>query len=207
MSDSFKKIIRLGVIIFLSAAIGIILGQFVSNYELRFMFSREYCGEIGGIDLYAAGNVDRGNFVQHLEMLVKAPEELTECCDRIYFTGVGIEIPSGDSGLGNALGLTQDRTIYISTESFSSYVVFHELFHAYDNAHGTLSGTAEFLKLYSENSRIMPVFAAHSSAYPAEFFAQVGAMYLLMPTELSVAAPDVFDYYDKTLSFGSRDDR
>ena len=197
MSDTFKKMIRLAVIIFLSAAIGILLGQFVSNYELRFMLAREYCGEVGGIELYAAGNIDRGNFVKHLEMLVKAPAELTDCCDKMYFTGVDVEIPAGDSGLGNALGLTQDRTIYISTASFSSYVVFHELFHAYDNAHGSLSETSEFMNLYHDNSRIMPVFAANSSAYPSEFFAQVGAMYLLMPYELSVAAPDVFDYYEK----------
>ena len=203
MSDSFKKIIGIGAIIFISALIGILLGQFFCNYEMRYMFGREYCGDVSGIEIYAAGEVDRDNFRKHLEMLVKAPGKLTECCDRIYFTGNGLDIPGSDSGLGSALGMTQDRTIYISTESYSSYVVFHELFHAYDNTHERLSESAEFIRLYAENDRVMPVFAARSEDYASEFFAQVGAMYLLMPFELSVSAPDLFEYYDSTLGFGT----
>ncbi|MBO6230336.1 MAG: hypothetical protein J6O50_07195 [Ruminiclostridium sp.] len=200
MSESFRKMIRLAVIIFLSATVGILLGQFVSNYEMRFMLSREYCGDVSGIEIYAVGNVDRENFVKHLEMLVDAPEQLTECCDRMYFTGTDLEIPAHDSGLGDALGLTQDRMICISTRSFSTYVVFHELFHAYDNVHGTLSETAEFLQLYSENERAVPVFASHRSAYAAEFFAQAGALYLLMPMELSFSAPGLYEYYNNMLN-------
>ena len=203
MSDTFKKVIGIGAIVFLSALIGILLGQFFGNYETRYMFAREYCGDVNGIEIYAAGEIDRDNFVKHLEMLVKAPEKLTNCCEKMYFTGSGLDIPTSDSGLGSALGLTQDRTIYISTQSFSSYVVYHELFHAFDNQNDRLSETAEFTKLYAENERIMPVFAAHSEEYAAEFFAQVGAMYLLMPFELSVAAPDLYDYYDSTLGFGT----
>ena len=202
MSDSFKKIIKIAAIIFISAAVGIMIGQFFFNYEMRYMFAREYCGDVNGIEIYAAGKIDRENFVKHLEMLAKAPEKLTECCDKMYFTGNGLDIPESDAGLGNALGLTQDRTIFISTESFSSYVVLHELFHAFDNANDRLSETYEFLKLYKEKSRIMPVFTANSDDYAAEFFAQVGAMYLLMPYELSISAPDIYDYYDKKLGFG-----
>lgn len=207
MSDSFKKIIGIGAIILVSALVGILLGQLFCNYEMRYMFAREYCGDVNGIEIYAAGEIDRDNFVKHLEMLVDAPEKLTECCDKIYFTGSSLGVPASDSGLGNALGLTQDRTIYISTESFSSYVVYHELFHAFDNANDRLSDTTEFVKLYAENDRIMPVFAAHSDEYAAEFFAQVGAMYLLMPFELSVSAPELYDYYDSTLGFGKADKR
>ena len=203
MSETVKKGLRLIAIIVVSAAIGILLGQLVTNYELKFMMSREYLGEYCGIEVYRTGDVNEENLERHFEMLAKAPEQLAECCDRLYFTGSELELPAYDGGLGDALGLTQNRTVYISTESFSSYVVFHELFHAYDNAHGELSANSpEFESAYYANKRVIPVFASHSSAYASEFFAQAGAMYLLIPQELSVAAPETYEYFNTVLGFG-----
>lgn len=195
MSETAGKVIRIAVLVIVSAAVGILLGQLVSNYELRFMMSREYLGEVNGVEIYSAGKVNEDNLELHRQMLMKAPEKLTECCDRIYFTGSDLELPASDS----ALGLTQNRTIFVSTESFSSYVVFHELFHAYDNAHGELSAKPEFGDLYELEKGAFPVFARYSSAYPSEFFAQAGALYLIMPTELSIAAPEVYEYFDDAL--------
>ena len=195
MSSSVKTVLRLGV--------GIILGQLVSSYELRYMLSREYYGEINGIEVYRTGDVNEDNLALHTEMLKNAPEQLTECCDRIYFTGTDLELPIHDAGLGNALGLTQGGTVYISTASFSSYVVYHELFHAFDNARGIISSSDEFTRLYEENKRFLPVYASNDGAYESEFFAQAGALYLIMPRELSVAAPGLYKYYDETLGFGS----
>lgn len=198
-----KRAVKFAVIVIAAALIGVFFGQLVSNYEMRFMLSRKYQGSYKGIEIYTSGLLDEENFLAHIQMLGSAPDRLVECCDRLYFTGTDLELPGNDAGLGSALGLTQNRTVYISTESFSSYVVYHELFHAYDNTHGSpLSSSDEFVKLYAANRRIIPVFATDSSAYTAEFFAQAGAMYLLMPSELKISAPDLYDYYNDTLGFG-----
>ena len=200
-----KRAAKFAAVIAAAVTIGVLLGHLVSNYEMRFMLSRKYHGTYKGIEVYSSGTLDEQNFRSHAEMLGKAPDKLTECCDRMYFTGSDLDLPGNDAGLGAALGLTQNRTVYISTQSYSSYVVFHELFHAYDNTHGNpLSSSEEFMKLYAANRRVIPVFAADSAAYSAEFFAQAGALYLLMPDELEIAAPDLFKYYDVTLGFGDR---
>lgn len=198
-----KRALKFAAVVIAAVAIGIFFGHLVSNYEMRFMLSRKYQGTYKGIEIYTSGLLDEQNFISHAEMLGSAPDKLTECCDRLYFTGTDLDLPGSDAGFGSALGLTQDRTVYISTQSFSSYVVYHELFHAYDNTHGDpLSSSREFMQLYADNHRVIPVFAADSSAYAAEFFAQAGAMYLLMPDELQIAAPDLYEYYDVTLGFG-----
>lgn len=198
-----KRAAKFGAVVAVAVIIGVFLGHLVSNYEMRFMMSRKYHGTYKGIEVYSSGLLDDENFILHAEMLGKAPDKLIECCDRMYFTGSDLDLPGNDTGLGSALGLTQNRTVYISTQSYSSYVVFHELFHAYDNTHGDpLSSSEEFMKLYAANRHVIPVFASDSSAYPAEFFAQAGAMYLLMPDELQIAAPDLYNYYDVTLGFG-----
>ena len=202
-----KQAVKFAAVVIAAAVIGILIGHLVSNYEMRFMLSRKYQGTYKGIEVYTSGLLDEQNFRAHAQMLGTAPDKLTECCDRLYFTGTDLELPGYDAGLGSALGLTQNRTVYISTESFSSYVVYHELFHAYDNTHGSpLSSSDEFMKLYASNRRVIPVFAADSSAYLSEFFAQAGAMYLLMPAELKYSAPDLYDYYDETLGFGEESD-
>ena len=200
-----KRAFKFAAVIIAAVVIGVFLGHLVSNYEMRFMLSRKYQGTYKGIEIYTSGLLDEQNFRSHAEMLGNAPDKLTECCERMYFTGTDLDLPGTDDGLGSALGLTQDKTIYISTQSFSSYVVFHELFHAYDNTHGSpLSSSPEFLRLYAANRRVITVFASDSSAYTAEFFAQAGAMYLLMPDELHMAAPDLYKYYDETLGVGKQ---
>ncbi|MBP5606548.1 MAG: hypothetical protein J6X60_13580 [Ruminiclostridium sp.] len=141
------------------------------------------------------------NLGLHASMIEKAPEMLTNCCDKIYFTGTDLELPAQDS----ALGLTQGRTLFISTESFSTYVIYHELFHAYDNSNGEPSANSlEFINAYEANKQVIPVFAQYSSSFRSEFFAQAGAMYLIMPFELSIAAPETYRYYDEVLGLGKQ---
>ena len=198
MNENVEKVIKLSVVILVSALIGVLLGQLVSNYELRYMFSREYCGEYKNVEIYKTKNADEGIMSEHKEMLALAPDKLLEGCERIYFTGSDIEVPVFDEGLGDALGLTIGRTIYISTKNFGSYVLLHELFHAYDNANGDISeNSPAFLRAYRANKRAIPVYASHSDDYPAEYFAQAGAMYLLIPQELSVAAPETYEYFSE----------
>ncbi|MBP3855517.1 MAG: hypothetical protein IK990_07910 [Ruminiclostridium sp.] len=206
MNENAGKAIRLIVIIAVSATIGIILGHLVSNYELRFMISREYRGEVNGVEIYCAGDVNEDNLALHELMLERAPSKLAECCERIYFTGEDPGLPAADAGIGTALGLTQDRTVYISTQDFSTYVVFHELFHAYDNANGEISSNSvPFIRAYNANRGSIPVFASHTSAYPSEFFAQAGAMYLLIPDKLEISAPETYKFFSETLGFGESD--
>ena len=106
------------------AAIGIFLGKLVSSYELRFFLNREFCGEYRGIDVYKSGAIDKENCVSFIYTLEAIPEELTECCDTLYFTAEDLSLPIYD-GRNKALGLTQDSTIYISTEYFSEEVYPH----------------------------------------------------------------------------------
>lgn len=200
MSDTLKKVLKLSALIIVSAFIGVMLGQFMSNYEMRFSFSRRYIGNYRGIDIYETGDINEENMRMHLQMLSDAPEELAECTDRLYFIGTDVALPVNDEELGDVLGLTQGSTVYISTSSFSAYVVFHELFHAYDSAHGDISeNSREFREIYANAGHTVPVFAAYSSDYPAEFFAQAGAMCLVMPFEMSRAAPSVYEYYSELL--------
>ncbi len=201
MSDSVKKVVRLSLIIIVSAFIGILFGQLVSSYELRFMLSREYLGEYRGIEIYTAGSVNEENMKLHLQVLKEAPEQLTKCVERIYFTGTDLELPVQDSGMGKALGLTQGQTVYLSTESFGSYVALHEMFHAYDYVHGDLSeNSVRFQRVYERGKNVIPIFAPNVGAYPAEFFAQAGAMCITMPFEMSIAAPEVYEYFTELLA-------
>ncbi|MBR5090285.1 MAG: hypothetical protein IK093_12725 [Ruminiclostridium sp.] len=201
MNETASKLLRLLGIVIVSAVIGIFLGHLVSNYEVRYMLSRKYIGEYNGIEIYQTGDVNEENLALHKAMLEYAPDVLTECCDRLYFVGSDLELPAQEAiGIGQALGLTQNRTIYISTEGYSPYVVFHELFHAYDNAHDEISSNdLTFISAFNENRGVIPVFAAHASAYSSEFFAQSGAMYLLLPNELEVEAPETFSFFHDKL--------
>ena len=202
MTGTAKNWIKLIAVAAISAFIGILLGQLVSSYEIRFMLSREYIGETRGIGIYRVGDVNEENMALHMDMLERAPEKLTQCCEKIYFTGSDLELPMQESGYNDILGLTQGSTVYISTGSFSAYVVFHELFHTFDNANGEISGSSdEFRRIYDENKHVIPVFASHQSLYISEFFAQAGAYYILVPRELEIAAPEVYKFYNDI--FGS----
>ena len=201
--DDRKKVykaIRLAVIILVSAIIGIILGHFVSNYEMRFMLDRKFCGTYRGIEVYKVGQIDVDNFKDHAYMLSLAPDELAEACERMYFTGTDLEIPSNDSGINAALGLTQNRTVYISTRTFGADVLFHELFHAYDNYKGMLSqNDLDFISAFNEERRRIFTAVVDPTQESAEFFAQCGAVYLLSPNELETKAPKTYYYFNRLL--------
>ena len=191
------RAVKLIVIVAASAALGIFLGHFLSSYETRFMLSREYCGSYKGIEIYKTGDIDTDNFTSHAEMLGKAPDKLLEGCQRLYFTGTDLDISENETGISSALGLTQDRTVYISTSTFGADVLYHELFHAYDNYRGMLSLNSDgFRKAYeSERGRVFiaVVDAAHEAS---EFFAQAGAVYLISPKELKFRAPMTYEYFN-----------
>lgn len=203
--NKVRRGIRLAVIILIAAAVGIILGHLVSSYELRFMLNREYCGTYRGVDIYKSGMLDTDNFSRHAYMLGLAPDELIECCDRMYFTGTDLDIPANDSGYGSALGLTQGRTIYISTESFGRDVVFHELFHAYDNAHDLPSSNSPaFIEAFNEEADKIRFVAGDDSLVRAEYFATAGAIYMVMPESMKVRTPKTYSYFNFLLRLYER---
>ncbi|MBQ9384458.1 MAG: hypothetical protein IJT87_09480 [Ruminiclostridium sp.] len=198
--QKLRKVVRLTVIVLISAVIGIILGHYVSNYEVRFMLDRKYCGTYRGIDVYKVGTVNADNFKEHAYMLSQAPDELVEACERMYFTGTDLDIPSNDTGINAALGLTQDRTVYISTRTFGADVLYHELFHAYDNYNGMLSQNSEEFIIAFNNERLnVSTVVVDPSQEAAEFFAQAGAVYLLSPLQLEVLAPRTYSFFNELL--------
>ena len=199
--DVLRRIVKYAVMIAVSAAIGIFLGHLISNYEMRFMANRSLYGEYKGIEIYTVGEVNEKIMSNYLYMLSCAPDELTECCDRLYFTGSDLDIPENDVGVDSALGLTQGRTIYISTEWFGMEVMFHELFHAYDNVNGELSSSEQFRDVFWSERNNIYVAAGYEEMYPSEFFAQGGAFYLLSHERLKEDAPLTYAYFNSIFSF------
>ena len=201
VSFKVKRGIKLGAVILVSAMIGIILGHIVSTYELRFLLSREYCGTFRGIDIYRNGSIDADNFTRHAQMLDMAPDALVECCDRMYFTGTDLDIPAVDSGYSSALGLTQGKTIFVSTANFGEDVVFHELFHAYDNTHGLPSSNSDgFVDAFNEESGKIAFVVGDKSALQSEYFATAGAIYIIMPDKMKIRMPKTYEYFDDLFS-------
>ncbi len=201
MNEKVIGFIRRTVIVLIAAAIGVCLGYMVSSYETRFMLGREYQGSYKGVELYTCGDVRQEFYSAHVQMLDYAPEELLAGCDRIYFTGEGISIPLNDSGYSQALGLTQNRVVFISTETFGADVVMHELFHTYDSANGMLSANSSaFLQAFDKEQGNIRIAAGHSSMLASEFFAEAGAMYIISPFELSLRAPETYDYFNAMLA-------
>lgn len=183
-------------VIAVALAAGIFLGRFITNYETRYLLDREYCGSYRGIDVYKCGEINAENFIGHAYMLEQAPDVIVECCTDMYFIGGELSIPA--SG-GVALGLTQDSTVYISTDSFDADVIYHELFHTYDNANDDISESEEFLDIFYREQSGVYVEVVDSNDYAAEFFAAAGAQYLLEPETLKLAAPKTYEYFDKLL--------
>lgn len=195
-----KRGVKIGIVIFISAVIGIILGHIVSTYELRFLLSREYCGTFRGIDIYKSGDIDTDNFAKHAQMLDMAPDALVECCDRMYFTGTDLGIPATDAGYSSALGLTQGKTIFISTLSFGEDVVFHELFHAYDNTHDLPSEHSQvFLDAFNEEAGKISFVVGDEAALRSEYYATAGAIYIVMPDKMKILIPKTYAYFDNLL--------
>ena len=178
---------------------GIFLGQFITSYETQFLFSREYCGSYKGIEVYRCGEINGVNAAGHLRLLENVPDELAETCSAIYLTGGSLSVPLIGSEGGKALGLTQNTTIYISTDSFNVDVLYHELFHAYDNANGKLSESGEFMKIEEKEGKAFYLEGYESSAQPAEIFASAGAMYLLEPEHLELIAPGLYAYIQERI--------
>ncbi|MCR4780145.1 MAG: hypothetical protein K5876_03515 [Ruminiclostridium sp.] len=198
MTETVKKGIKIALIVIVSAALGIVLGYMVSSYELRYMFSREYRETVKGIDIYTCGEVNENNCLAHISMLEYAPDELAECCGRIYFTGSELPIPANDTGFGQALGVTQGNTVYVSTVSFGADVVLHEMFHAYDHEHDMPSANdGEFYAAFRDEYKNIRLAAGNESLLASEFFAEAGAMYIISPFELTVRAPKTYKYFNK----------
>lgn len=194
------KFIKYVVIIVAAVTIGIFLGKFITNYETRYLLNREYCGKYRGIEVYKSGTINADNFIGHAHLLEAAPDVLVECCDVMYFTGDDLNVPSVGGSFGKALGLTQDGTIYISTSSFNIDVIYHELFHAYDNKHDKISESFEFLRIVDKERDKVFVELHDEDMYAAEFFAAAGAQYLLEPEILKNAAPETYDFIDKLIN-------
>lgn len=182
------------LIIIAAVVVGIFLGQFITSYETQFLFSREYCGSYKGIEVYRCGELNGLNATGHLRLLETIPDELAESCSAIYLTGGSLSVPLVGSGGGKALGLTQNTTIYISTDSFNVDVMYHELFHAYDNANSKLSESDEFRKIAEKEGKVFYLEGYEESAHPTEIFASAGAMYLLEPEHLEFIAPELYAY-------------
>lgn len=187
------------LIILAAVLVGIFLGQFITSYETQFLFSREYCGSYKGIEVYRCGEINGVNAAGHLRLLETVPDELAETCSAIYLTGGSLSVPLIGSEGGKALGLTQNTTIYISTDSFNVDVLYHELFHAYDNANGKLSESGEFMKIAEKEGKAFYLEGYESSAQPAEIFASAGAMYLLEPEHLEFIAPGLYAYIQERI--------
>lgn len=187
------------LIIIAAVVIGIFLGQFITSYETRFLFDREYCGSYKGIDVYKCGELNDLNAAGHLRLLENVPDELAETCSAIYLTGGSLSVPLIGSEGGKALGLTQNTTIYISTDSFNVDVLYHELFHAYDNANGMLSESDEFRKIAENEGAVFYLEGYEETSHPAEVFASAGAMYLLEPEHLEFIAPKLYTYIEERI--------
>ncbi len=187
------------LIIIAAVVIGIFLGQFITSYETRFLFDREYCGSYKGIDVYKCGEINGLNAAGHLRLLETIPDELAETCSAIYLTGGSLSVPLVGNDGGKALGLTQKTTIYISTDSFNIDVLYHELFHAYDNANGMLSESDEFREIAENEGVAFYLEGYEETSHPAEVFASAGAMYLLEPDHLKFIAPKLYTYIEERI--------
>ena len=186
--------VKWSLIIAVAVTIGIFLGQFITSYETQYLFNREYCGSYKGIDVYKCGEINGEYAAAHLRLLSSVPDALTDTCSAIYLTGGSLTVPVIGKENAKALGLTQNTTIYISTDSFNVDVLYHELFHAYDNANGKLSESKEFAAIAEEEGGFFAVDSYDENSRNAEIFASAGAMYMLEPEHLQFVAPRLYDY-------------
>lgn len=203
--ENVRRGVRCGLIISAACALGILLGITMTDYELRYLITREFCGCYRGIDVYKCGELNDENFLGHILMLEKAPDPLAESVEALYFTGESLSVPEVGQN-GSALGLTQNATVYITTESFYPDVLYHELFHAYDNSNGKISDSDEFRRIYERERDYVMDTGGESGSRTAEFFASAGAEYLLTPESLRVKAPETFYFIDNLIdAYGETD--
>lgn len=192
------RAVRCVLIITVACAIGILLGRMMTDYEMRYFMTRQFCGSYRGIDVYKCGELNNDNFLGHIYMLEKAPDVLAESCEALYFTGESLSLPEVGQN-GAALGLTQDATIYITTNSFYPDVLYHELFHAYDNTNGKISDSEKFRKIFDKERETVSETGGENGSRTAEFFAAAGAEYLLMPDTLRKKAPETYAFIDELI--------
>ena len=190
------RAVKYALVIISTLIIGFFLGRFITDYETRYLLSREYCGTYRGIDVYKCGDINAENTVGYVKMLDMAPKTLTDACTAMYFTGSSLSLPVVGADNGSALGLTQGSVIFIATESFNVDVVYHELFHAYDNMNDKISESYEFTRIADEEKDGVVVSLVNEDAFYAEFFASAGAAYLLEPENLELSAPKTYEFID-----------
>lgn len=195
------RILRGAIILIAVAAIGIFLGRLVSSYELRFMMNREFCGEYRGIEVYKSGDIDKENCLSFIYALEAMPEELTECCEILYFTAEDLPLPVYSGEKNKALGLTQGSTVYISTEYFSEEVIIHEFFHAYDNYHGLPSESDSFRTAYDAEKALFNIASPTEEAHLSEYFATLGSFYIIYPAEMMTCAPETYRFFNERLRY------
>ena len=195
------RILRGAIILIAVAVIGIFLGKLVSSYELRFMMNREFCGEYRGIEVYKSGDINKENCLSFVYTLKAMPEELTECCEILYFTAEDLPLPVYDGVKNKALGLTQGSTVYISTEDFAEEVIIHEFFHAYDNYHGLLSESDSFRTAYEAEKSLFKIDTPVEEAHLSEYFATLGSFYILSPEEMMTHAPETYRYFNERFRY------
>lgn len=200
MTSNKLRYVKYIIIVAFAVGIGIFMGYFFTSYKTQYLLNREFCGSYRGIDVYKCGEINKEYFVAHAYMLDSAPDVLVECCTDMYFTEGALTIPQSQHS-GRALGITQDSTIYITTDSFNADVVYHELFHAYDNAHGKISESYEFTQIFHEEKGKVFVEVVDEADYNEEFFAAAGAAYLLEPQVLKDAAPKTYEYIDNLIGY------
>lgn len=187
-------VLKCTIIAVMTAVIGIFVGKTIAAYETGYLLNREYCGSYRGIEVYKSGEINDENFLQHVVMLRDAPEKLVECCDKMYFIGGSLPIRTS----GSALGVTQDSTVFITTDSYGPDVLVHELFHTYDNRYGA-SSSSDFDSIYEAEKYKIPVSSGYDEKHRAEFFATAGAVYIVSPAELLKKAPNTFFYINEIL--------
>ncbi|MBQ8903513.1 MAG: hypothetical protein IJY73_04355 [Oscillospiraceae bacterium] len=187
------------LIIIAAVILGVFVGRFITSYETQYLFSREYCGSYKDIDVYKCGEINGTNAAAHLRLLETVPDALAEACSAIYLTGGNLSVPIVGTEGGKALGLTQNTTVFISTDSFNVDVLYHELFHAYDNANGKLTSSEEFAEIVEAEGSMFYLEGYEESSLPEEVFASAGAMYMLEPEHLLFKAPMLYSYIDELI--------
>ncbi len=183
-----------------AVVLGIGIGPLFTSYETRYLLNREYCGSYKGIKVYKCGEINGENAAAHLRLLEAVPDSLADSCSSIYLTGGSLSVPLIGEEEGQALGLTQNTTVYISTDSFGIDVMYHELFHCYDNANGNISESEEFRELAGKEGGYFYLEGYDESSRPAEIFASAGAMYLLEPEHLLYEAPQIYAYISERIN-------
>lgn len=118
-----------------------------------------------------------------------------------------VENPGEEFGLKHVSGLTvpELKAVYIKDDAGKlRQSAVHEVFHAYDDALGYVSGSDEFLGLYVDEKDDMEVTGFISAGQykedEREYFAEACQMYVYDPGTLQSSAPKTYAYIDALLN-------